>query len=286
MTGRRSTDTAGDPKRAQLLRELARKAEERCTAAGVDSRGNRTGDRNALTVWEHQQRERVRQRAAEAWARVRSPARLAVFTAIAFLMGLQLAARPEGARLASMENELDRNRISLQARQGELELVRLELNRLQEVVDYSRRYAIPADLASAINDIALAEGIAPAVAFQLVRVESGFYRRAVSPVGAVGLAQLMPPTAFELDPTLQYGDLFDRDTNLRLGFRYLRQMIDKYDGDLRLALLAYNRGPGTVDSVLRSGGDPSNGYARAVLGGVPPGADTGESWRLTTGVRR
>jgi soluble lytic murein transglycosylase-like protein len=78
----------------------------------------------------------------------------------------------------------------------------------------------------------------------------------------------MPPTAFELDPSLRYADLFDRDTNLRLGFRYLRQMLDKYDGDLRLALLAYNRGPGTVDGILRAGGDPANGYARAVLSGV------------------
>jgi soluble lytic murein transglycosylase-like protein len=156
----------------------------------------------------------------------------------------------------------------LQARQGELELVRMELNRLQDIMDYSRRYAIPADLAASINDIALAEGIDPAVAFQLVRVESGFYRRAISPVGAVGLAQLMPPTAFELDPNLRYADLFDRETNLRLGFRYLRQMIERYDGDLRLALLAYNRGPGTVDNILRVGGDPTNGYARAVLSGA------------------
>lgn len=284
MTGRRSSD--GSPSRTQLLRELARKAEQRGVAAGVDARGNRTGDRNALTVWEHQQRERVRQHAAETWARVRSPARLAVLTAVAFLLGLQLAARPEGARLAGLENDLDYHRVSLQARQGELGLVRLELNRLQEIMEYSSRYSIPADLAAAINDIALAEGIAPAVAFQLVRVESGFYRRAISPVGAVGLAQVMPPTAFELDPTLQYGDLFDRDTNLRLGFRYLRQMIDKYDGDLRLALLAYNRGPGTVDSVLRAGGDPSNGYARAVLSGVPQRAEAGPSWRVGARARR
>ena len=50
--------------------------------------------------------------------------------------------------------------------------------------------------------------------------------------------------------------------------RYLRQMIDKYDGDLRLALLAYNRGPGTVDSIRRVGGDPANGYARAIMDAV------------------
>jgi soluble lytic murein transglycosylase-like protein len=268
MTSRDAREQTGSPNRAQLLRKLTREAEARTGPATASRRPERVGHQSALANWEAEQRDRVRRRFRAAWDQIRSPARLALVTAVAFLLGLQLAARPDGARLAGLENEADRARTMLQARQGELELVRMELNRLQEVVEYSRRYAIPADLAAAINDIALSEGIAPAIAFQLVKVESGFYRRAISPVGAVGLAQLMPPTAFELDPTLRYGDLFDRETNLRLGFRYLRQMIDKYDGDLRLALLAYNRGPGTVDNILRVGGDPTNGYERAVLSGV------------------
>jgi soluble lytic murein transglycosylase-like protein len=270
MKAGKSTDSNGAPSRTQLLRELAREVEARqAPGAGPERRGRRIGDSGALAAWEAEQRDRVRRRLQAIWSHVRSPARQAILTAVAFLLGLQLAARPDGAMLAGLQNEAERARVTLQARQGELELVRLELSRVQEIVRYSQRYAIAADLAAAINDIALAEGIDPAVAFQLVRVESGFYRRAVSPVGAVGLAQLMPPTAFELDPTLRYADLFDRDINLRLGFRYLRQMLDRYDGDLRLALLAYNRGPGTVDAVLREGGDPANGYARAVLDGVP-----------------
>ena len=61
--------------------------------------------------------------------------------------------------------------------------------------------------------------------------------------------------------------LFDRALNLDLGFRYLRSLIDKYDGNVRLALLAYNRGPGTVDRILARGGDPDNGYADRVLSG-------------------
>jgi soluble lytic murein transglycosylase-like protein len=269
MTSGSRPDSGTRRDRAQLLRELTRQAEARKGAeTAAMERGRRIGDRGALAAWEAEHRDRLRRRLEAAWAHVRSPVRQAILTAVAFLLGLQLAARPDGARLAGYQNEAERARVMLQARQGELELVRLELNRVHDIMDYSRRYAIPADLAASINDIALAEGIDPAVAFQLVRVESGFYRRAISPVGAVGLAQLMPPTAYELDPQLRYSDLFDQETNLRLGFRYLRQMIDRYDGDLRLALLAYNRGPGTVDSVLRAGGDPSNGYARAVLSGV------------------
>jgi soluble lytic murein transglycosylase-like protein len=268
MTRQKPGNDTKDMTRTQLLRELARQAEARASGRASDESARPVSFQGTLAAWEAEQRDRLRRRMADIWNTVRSPARAALITSVAFLLGLQLAARPDGARLAGLENDLESTRGTLQARQGELALVRLELHRLEEILAYSNRYRLPADLAAAINDIALAEGIAPEIAFQLVRVESGFYRRAVSPMGAVGLAQLMPPTAFELDPSLRYVDLFDRDTNLRLGFRYLRQMIDKYDGDLRLALLAYNRGPGTVDGILSTGGDPSNGYARAVLRGA------------------
>ena len=77
----------------------------------------------------------------------------------------------------------------------------------------------------------------------------------------------MPRTAAWLQPGTKTQDLYDRQLNLRLGFRYLDQMIDKYKGNVRLALLAYNRGPGTVDRVLKQGGNPDNGYADKVLRG-------------------
>ena len=77
----------------------------------------------------------------------------------------------------------------------------------------------------------------------------------------------LPRTARWMIPGTKASDLHDQKTNLRLGFRYLNKMIDKYKGDVRLALLAYNRGPGTVDKILRRGGDPNNGYADKVLRG-------------------
>ena len=265
------SDTGPELSRARLLRQVARQAEARGPVAReVAERaqeGRRRTDGTPLDRWESQQRGHTARRLRRLWERFRAPTRALALTGIAFLLGMQLAARPEGARLAGLENELEKVRTALQARQGELELVRLEMDRVQEIMGYSRQYRIPSDLAGAIYDIALAEGIAPALAYQLIKVESGFYRRAVSPKGAVGYAQLMPTTAYDLDPDLEYRDLFDRDTNLRLGFRYLRWLIDRYDGDLRLALLAYNRGLGTVDSIRKAGGDPANGYARAVLQG-------------------
>lgn len=255
------------PSRTQLLRELARQAEARGLLSSDEAEAYQQP--GPLRRWESEQRGYLRRRLGYLWRRVRSPARLVGAVILAFILGLQLATRPEVARVEALTTDADESRVALQARQGELALVRLEMDRLQEIMDYSRRYRIPADLATAINDIALAEGIAPELAFRLVQMESGFSRRAVSPKGAVGYAQLMPATAFEMDPSLTYSDLFDRDTNLRLGFRYLRWLLDRYDGDLRLALLAYNRGLGTVDSIRRAGGDPANGYARSIMGDSP-----------------
>jgi len=130
-----------------------------------------------------------------------------------------------------------------------------------------QRYGISRELAEDIHDEAVRADIDPKVAFGLVKTESSFRHRAVSNVGARGLTQVMPRTARWLQPGVRADDLFDRKTNLRLGFRYLRDLIDKYDGNVKLALLAYNRGPGTVDRVLERGGDPDNGYADRVLRG-------------------
>ena len=102
--------------------------------------------------------------------------------------------------------------------------------------------------------------------YGLVRAESSFRNSSTSPVGAVGLTQLMPKTASWLQPGVTRTELRDPATNLRIGFKYLRQLIDKYEGDQRRALLAYNRGPGTVDRELRNGRKPYNGYADFVNG--------------------
>jgi len=227
--------------------------------------------RSPVEQWEYEQLGPIRRRIVAGWSTLRRPASGVGMLAIAFVFGVMVAAAPEPMSAPldrDLRERLARAEAELLARSTDLDLLRLEMARLEAITHNSARYRIPADLAADIYDIALSEGIDPSLAFRLVRIESGFVQRAVSPVGAVGLAQLMPRTAFGMDPSLSYADLFDRKTNLRLGFRYLRLMIEKYDGDLRLALLAYNRGPGTVDMVLDEGGDPGNGYARAVMTGA------------------
>jgi len=141
-----------------------------------------------------------------------------------------------------------------------------ESDRESSVLAAVDRYKIERNLAEDIYDIAAESGIEPSMAYGLVRTESTFNTRAVSNVGARGLTQVMPRTARWLRPGTRAEDLYDQQTNLRLGFKYLNQLIDRYGGDVKLALTAYNRGPGTVDRVLKRGGDPDNGYAGKVLG--------------------
>jgi soluble lytic murein transglycosylase-like protein len=133
-------------------------------------------------------------------------------------------------------------------------------------VAFAVRYRISPQLARTIQDAAEAEGLDPDLGFRLVRAESNFNWRARSHAGALGLTQLMPYTARWLDRRMTTPErIMQPEANLAVGFRYLRRLIDKY-GDLRLALLAYNRGEGAVDRDLRRGRNPENGYSRRVLG--------------------
>ena len=156
---------------------------------------------------------------------------------------------------------------ALDSARGELELVRAQLERAQKVINYSSRYNIGAALAGNIVDVASAEGIDPELAFRLVKLESDFNVHATSPVGAVGLTQVMPATAKYYVKDVTKEKLYDPQTNLRVGFRYLRGLVDEYDGDVKLALLVYNRGPVAVAKSRAQGDNPSNGYDRILTKG-------------------
>ena len=166
-------------------------------------------------------------------------------------------------KLGSMEQQLN-------GTQGELELIRLQLERTSAILENSAKFQIPADLAEDIYDIALSEGIDPALGFRLVKVESGFKATARSNQHAYGYTQLQVPTARFYDPEVTAKDLYDRETNLRIGFRFLRDLLEQFDHDMELALVAYNRGPAKVAGILATGGDPANGYAEAVMKGWSP----------------
>jgi soluble lytic murein transglycosylase-like protein len=142
-----------------------------------------------------------------------------------------------------------------------------ELLRWNQAFTYARRYRISMELARQIHDIAIEEKIEPELAFRLVKLESRFDPNVVSHAGAIGLTQLMVGTARYFQPGITAEELTDPATNLRIGFRYLRGLIREHDGDLRLALLTYNRGPAAVQAALESGEDPANGYDRILMRG-------------------
>jgi soluble lytic murein transglycosylase-like protein len=197
------------------------------------------------------------------------------FSAVGFLLGNREpgARSAEAAPVAShgafrIDVSTDKTMAAqLDSTRGELDLTRTELDRANKIIAFSSQYAIPAGLTGNIIDVARAEGIDPEIAFRLVKLESDFNAHATSPVGALGLTQVMPSTARFYQKGITPQKLYDPNTNLRVGFRYLRDLVREYNGDMNTALLVYNRGPVAVAKARAQGDNPSNGYDRIVTRG-------------------
>ncbi|MEN8677078.1 MAG: lytic transglycosylase domain-containing protein [Alteriqipengyuania sp.] len=122
--------------------------------------------------------------------------------------------------------------------------------------------AVPDAYKAKVAELSARFDLSPSLIEALVWQESRWRENAVSPVGARGLAQLMPGTARDLvvDPN-------DPFANLEGGARYLREQLDRFDGDLEKALAAYNAGPGRV---IRANGVPrireTQLYVAAIMG--------------------
>ena len=125
------------------------------------------------------------------------------------------------------------------------------------IVQHSRQHKVAADLVRAV-----------------IQVESAFNPVAVSNKGAMGLMQLMPATATELG----VGNPFDPDQNIRGGVQYLRKLLDRYNGNVELALAAYNAGIGNVE---KYGDVPpfkeTKNYVKKITGGKPVAASVPEN---------
>jgi soluble lytic murein transglycosylase-like protein len=106
------------------------------------------------------------------------------------------------------------------------------------------------DVDNLIEDAARKEGLDPKLVREVARQESGFRPCAVSNKGALGLMQLMPSTAKDLE----VDNPFDPRGNITAGSRFLKLLLNRYEGDVASALGAYNAGPARVD---KAGGVPA-----------------------------
>ena len=114
--------------------------------------------------------------------------------------------------------------------------------------------------AAEIHEYATQFGVDPKLVTSVMRAESNFNHRAVSPKGARGLMQLMPATAKQLGVR----DSFNPRENIRGGVQHLAYLLDRYNGSVSLAVAAYNAGEGAVDKYR----------------GIPPYAETTQYVRI------
>ncbi len=112
----------------------------------------------------------------------------------------------------------------------------------QEAVSQVPAIVPPAQIDRLVNANAQAWGVDPALVKAIIANESGFDTNATSKTGAQGLMQLEPGTASELG----VGNAYDPSQNISGGTRYIRGLLDRFHGDTRLAVAAYNAGPGAV----------------------------------------
>jgi soluble lytic murein transglycosylase-like protein len=119
---------------------------------------------------------------------------------------------------------------------------------------------VPPQFAAALTQAAAGANVSPTLLSALVWQESRWNPQAVSPKGAIGLAQLMPGTARDLGVNPA-----DPVANLTGGARYLRYLLDTFDGNVEKALAAYNAGPGRVRS---AGGIPAIAETRAYVASI------------------
>ena len=118
---------------------------------------------------------------------------------------------------------------------------------------YGLRLVFPVVQQELIEKNCKAIDLDPILALSLMKQESAFDATIHSSSGASGLMQLMPATAVDTESTVKRADLLTPDVNIRVGTKYLKKMLNHFNGNIAMALAAYNAGPGAVDRWIKEG---------------------------------
>lgn len=153
------------------------------------------------------------------------------------------------ARLwAAAKNFLTASKLANEAWDAKFELRRPEL----------MGFVWPTEYRDVFETTAKAKNLDPILTRSLTKQESGYNKKAVSTSNALGLMQMIPPTAREIADDLRMGkinlpdDMFDPERNIKMGTHYIAKMLNQFKGHVPLALAAYNAGPTRVDRWLKS----------------------------------
>lgn len=112
---------------------------------------------------------------------------------------------------------------------------------------YGQKLFFPVAKLPLIREISKDWKVDPLLVLSVVKQESAFNAEATSSANAFGLMQIIPPTARDLDPKVDIVELFNPTKNVNLGSKYISQLMNRYNGNVVLALSAYNAGPGNAD---------------------------------------